>query len=94
MGSGVCVFLGVPPNGVAFPLMPFHLLMGRTLKGTNLGDYKTKDDLPKLVKEYLNGGIDVEKLITHRLPLERINEGFDLLRKGESIRTVLTIASE
>lgn len=94
VGYGVCVFVGVPANGVEFPLMPFNLLMGRTLKGTIFGDYKPKDHLPKLVDDYVNGKIFIDKFVTHQLPLEKINEGFELLRKGECIRTVITIASE
>ncbi|XP_037032947.1 alcohol dehydrogenase class-3 chain L-like [Bradysia coprophila] len=94
LGSGVCVFVGVPASGIEFPLIPFQLLLGRTLKGTIFGDYKPKDHLPKLVEEYLDGGIAIDKFITHRLPFEKINEGFDLLRKGECIRTVLQIATE
>jgi len=94
MGYGVCVFVGVPPNGVSFPLIPFDLLLGRTLKGTIFGNYEGKDDLPKLADEYLDGKLILDKFITHRLPLEKINEGFELLRNGKSIRTVLTIATE
>ncbi len=94
LGYGVCVFVGLPPSGDQFPLVPFNLLMGRTLKGSIFGDYKTKDHLPGLVDEFVCGAIQVDKFITHRLPLEKINEGFELLRKGKSIRTVLTIASE
>lgn len=94
MGYGVCVFVGVPPNGVTFPLMPFNLLMGRTLKGTIFGDYKSKDHLPSLVNQYISGKLNFDKVITHKLSLEQINEGFELLRQGKSIRTVLTIAKE
>lgn len=94
LGYGVCVFVGVPANGVEFSLIPHHLLMGRTLKGTILGDFKCKDHLPKLIDHYASGEITVDKLITHNLPLTSINEGFELLRKGESIRTVLKIATE
>jgi len=53
------------------------------------GDWKGADDVPKLVEEYLSGTILADQFITHTLPLERINEGFDLLRKGKSIRTVI-----
>lgn len=94
VGYGVCVFVGVPASGIEYPLVPFNLLMGRTLKGTIFGDYKAKDHLPKLVDEFVSGKISVEKFITHKLPLEKINEGFELLRKGECVRTVLTIATE
>lgn len=94
LGYGVSVFVGLPANGLEFPLIPFHLLLGRTLKGTIFGGYKPKDHLSKLVDEYASGKISVDKLITHTLPLERINDGFELLRKGECIRTVLIIGSE
>lgn len=94
IGYGVCVLIGTPPMDVKLPISPFSLQMGRTIKGTMIGDWKSKDDIPKLVDEYMDGKIEAEKFITHKLPFEKINEGFDLLREGKSIRTVLLHAHE
>lgn len=93
IGYGVCVIIGVLPHGVPLPIMPYNFQMGRTIKGTMFGDWKSQDDVPKLIDEYLSGKINIDKFITHTLPLEKINEGFELLRQGKSIRTVLTFPS-
>lgn len=58
--------------------------MGQILKGTVLGDYKSQDDLPKLVEEYMSGKLNFDNFITHTLPLEKINEGFELLLRTSS----------
>jgi S-(hydroxymethyl)glutathione dehydrogenase/alcohol dehydrogenase len=63
--------------------------MGRTLKGTILGGVKARTDIPKLVELYMKGDIKVDELITHYLPLEQINEGFALMKRGEAIRSVV-----
>lgn len=89
LGYGVCVLIGVVPKGTEMQLLPIDLQTGRTLKGTWFGCYKSVDSVPKLVEEYLSGKLNIEKLITHNMPLEKINEAFDLLLSGKSIRTVI-----
>ncbi|MBV6416027.1 MAG: S-(hydroxymethyl)glutathione dehydrogenase [Steroidobacteraceae bacterium] len=89
-GWGVCTALGVPPDGERLPILPFDLQLGRTLKGSFLGNVKTRSQLPGLLDLYADGELNLADLVTHRLPLERINEGFDLLREGRSVRTVVT----
>ena len=89
-GWGVCTTLGVPPDGEKLPILPFELQLGRTLKGSFLGNVKTRSQLPGLLDLYAEGQINLDDLVTHRLPVERINEGFDLLREGRSVRTVVT----
>ncbi|XP_027251610.2 alcohol dehydrogenase 1 isoform X2 [Cricetulus griseus] len=87
---GVSVIIGVPPNAQNLSVNPMLLLGGRTWKGAIFGGYKSKDAVPKLVADFMAKKFPLEPLITHVLPFEKINEGFDLLRAGKSIRTVLT----
>jgi len=69
---------------------PFQLVTGRVWKGTAFGGARGRSDVPKIVDWYMRGKIEIDPLITHTLPLERINEAFDLMHSGESIRTVVT----
>lgn len=89
-GWGVSVVVGVAPDGQELSAPPFNLLLGRTWKGSFLGNVKTRSQLPTLLDWYAEGRLNLDDLITHRLPLEQINEGFELLRRGESVRTVVT----
>ncbi|XP_069834468.1 alcohol dehydrogenase 1-like [Dendropsophus ebraccatus] len=90
-GCGKAVIVGVASSGATMTFDPLLLLTGRVLTGALYGGWKTKDDVPKLVSDYMNKKFDFDGLITHRLPLEKINEAFELLRRGESIRTVLSL---
>lgn len=87
---GVSVIVGVPPNAQSLSINPMSLLLGRTWKGAIFGGFKSKDSVPKLVADFMAKKFPLEPLITHVLPFEKINEAFDLLRAGKSIRTVLT----
>ncbi|XP_019517201.1 PREDICTED: alcohol dehydrogenase 1C [Hipposideros armiger] len=87
---GVSVVVGVPPNTQNLSMNPLLLLGGRTWKGAVFGGYKSKDSVPKLVADFMAKKFPLDMLITHVLPFEKINEGFDLLRSGKSIRTILT----
>ena len=69
---------------------PFQLVTGRTWKGTAFGGARGRRDVPKIVDWYMAGKINIDDLITHTMPLDRINEAFDLMHRGESIRTVVT----
>uniref|UniRef100_A0A8C2T2P4 Alcohol dehydrogenase 1-like n=1 Tax=Coturnix japonica TaxID=93934 RepID=A0A8C2T2P4_COTJA len=89
MNTGVCVLVGVTPAGSTAPIDPFLLLSGRTCKGSLIGGWKMRDSVPKLVASYLEKKFNSDLLITHTLPFAQINEGFELLRAGKSIRTVL-----
>ena len=71
------------------PTRPFQLVTGRVWKGTAFGGARGRTDVPKIVDWYMNGKIDIDSLITHKLPLARINEAFDLMHAGKSIRTVV-----
>ncbi|KAG9468384.1 hypothetical protein GDO78_022859 [Eleutherodactylus coqui] len=82
-GCGKTVIVGVAPSNATMTFDPMLMLTGRILCGSVLGGWKTKDDVPKLVEDYMNKKFELDGLITHKLPLEKINEGFELLRKGE-----------
>lgn len=87
---GVSVIVGVPPHSQNISMSPMLLLTGRTWKGAVFGGFKSKDSVPKLVADFMAKKFPLDPLITHVLPFEKINEGFDLLRSGKSIRTILT----
>jgi len=89
-GWGVSVIIGVAGSGQEISTRPFQLVTGRVWKGTAFGGARGRTDVPKIVDWYMDGKINIDDLITHTLPLDRINEGFDLMHKGESIRTVVT----
>ncbi|XP_048797202.1 alcohol dehydrogenase 1-like isoform X2 [Lagopus muta] len=89
VNTGLCVTIGELPAGSIVPIDPFLLLSGRTCKGTLLGGWKMRDSIPKLVASYLEKKFNSDLLITHTLPFAEINEGFELLRAGKSIRSVL-----
>ncbi len=89
-GWGVSVVIGVAPAGAEISTRPFQLVTGRVWKGSAFGGARGRTDVPKIVDWYMDGKIEIDPLITHILPFEQINEGFELLRRGESIRTVLT----
>jgi S-(hydroxymethyl)glutathione dehydrogenase / alcohol dehydrogenase len=89
-GWGVSVIIGVAPAGAEINTRPFQLVTGRVWKGTAFGGARGRTDVPKIVNWYMEKKINIDDLITHTLPLERINEGFDLMHAGKSIRTVVT----
>jgi S-(hydroxymethyl)glutathione dehydrogenase / alcohol dehydrogenase len=88
-GWGVSVIIGVAGAGQEISTRPFQLVTGRVWKGSAFGGARGRTDVPKIVDWYMDGKIEIDPLITHKLPLERINEGFDLMTRGESIRSVV-----
>jgi len=88
-GWGVSVIIGVAGAGQEISTRPFQLVTGRVWKGTAFGGARGRTDVPKIVDWYMDGRINVDDLITHHLPLERINDSFDLMHAGESIRAVV-----
>jgi S-(hydroxymethyl)glutathione dehydrogenase/alcohol dehydrogenase len=89
-GWGVSVIIGVAPAGAEIKTRPFQLVTGRVWKGSAFGGARGRSDVPKIVDWYMDGKIRIDELITHTLPHERINDAFDLMHSGESIRTVVT----
>jgi S-(hydroxymethyl)glutathione dehydrogenase/alcohol dehydrogenase len=88
-GWGVSVIIGVAGAGQLIQTRPFQLVTGRVWKGSAFGGARGRTDVPKIVDWYMDKKIDIDSLITHELPLERINEAFDLMHAGTSIRTVV-----
>jgi S-(hydroxymethyl)glutathione dehydrogenase/alcohol dehydrogenase len=88
-GWGQSIIIGVAPAGAEIATRPFQLVTGRVWKGTAFGGARGRTDVPKIVDWYMDGKIEIDPMITHLLPLERINEGFDLMHAGESIRAVV-----
>jgi S-(hydroxymethyl)glutathione dehydrogenase/alcohol dehydrogenase len=88
-GWGKSIVIGVAGAGQEISTRPFQLVTGRHWLGSAFGGARGRTDVPKIVDWYMEGKLKIDELITHTLPLERINEGFDLMEKGESIRSVV-----
>ncbi|WP_026869692.1 S-(hydroxymethyl)glutathione dehydrogenase/class III alcohol dehydrogenase [Inquilinus limosus] len=88
-GWGQSIVIGVAGAGQEISTRPFQLVTGRVWKGTAFGGARGRTDVPKIVDWYMEGKIEIDPMITHKLPLDRINEGFDLMHEGKSIRTVV-----
>ncbi|MEG4105525.1 S-(hydroxymethyl)glutathione dehydrogenase/class III alcohol dehydrogenase [Microcoleus sp. S13_C5] len=89
-GWGVSIIVGVAGAGEEISTRPFQLVTGRVWKGTAFGGAKGRTDVPKIVDWYMDGKIDIDSLVSRVMPIDKINEAFDLMHKGEVIRTVLT----
>ncbi|XP_014088683.2 alcohol dehydrogenase class-3 [Bactrocera oleae] len=90
-GWGTSVIIGVAAAGQEISTRPFQLVVGRTWKGTAFGGWKSVSDVPKLVQEYLSKELLVDEFITHTMDLEAINEAFDLMHAGKSIRAIVKL---
>lgn len=88
-GWGESVIIGVAGAGQEIKTRPFQLVTGRVWRGSAFGGVRGRTELPGMVEQAMKGEIDLSKFITHTMPLERINEAFDLMHAGESIRTVI-----
>jgi S-(hydroxymethyl)glutathione dehydrogenase/alcohol dehydrogenase len=88
-GWGESIIIGVAGAGQEISTRPFQLVTGRVWKGSAFGGARGRTDVPKIVDWYMDGKIDIDSLITHKLPLARINEAFELMHEGKSIRTVV-----
>lgn len=88
-GWGESTIIGVAGAGQEISTRPFQLVTGRVWRGSAFGGAKGRTDVPKIVDWYMDGKINIDDLITHKLALEDINEGFELMHRGESIRAVV-----
>lgn len=88
-GWGESIIIGVAPAGAEIATRPFQLVTGRVWRGTAFGGAKGRTDVPKIVDWYMDDKINIDDLITHTLPLDEINTGFDLMHAGTSIRAVV-----
>jgi S-(hydroxymethyl)glutathione dehydrogenase/alcohol dehydrogenase len=89
-GWGVSVIIGVAGAGEEISTRPFQLVTGRVWKGSAFGGARGRTDVPKIVDWYMEGKINIDDLVTHVMPIDKINDAFDLMYKGESIRSVIT----
>ena len=88
-GWGQSIIIGVAGAGQEISTRPFQLVTGRVWKGTAFGGARGRTDVPKIVDWYMEGKIEIDPMITHILPLEKINDAFDLMHEGKSIRSVV-----
>jgi S-(hydroxymethyl)glutathione dehydrogenase/alcohol dehydrogenase len=88
-GWGESIIIGVAPAGAEISTRPFQLVTGRSWRGTAFGGARGRTDVPKIVDWYMEGKIEIDPMITHTMPLDDINKGFDLMHSGESIRSVV-----
>ncbi len=88
-GWGESVIIGVAGAGKEIATRPFQLVTGRVWRGSAFGGARGRTDVPKIVDWYMDGKIDIDSLITHKMPLEDINKAFDLMHEGKSIRSVV-----
>ena len=89
-GWGQSIIIGVAPAGAEISTRPFQLVTGRVWKGTAFGGARGRTDVPKIVEWYMQGKIEIDPMITHVMPLAEINNAFELMKRGESIRGVVT----
>jgi S-(hydroxymethyl)glutathione dehydrogenase/alcohol dehydrogenase len=88
-GWGESIIIGVAGAGQEISTRPFQLVTGRVWRGTAFGGARGRTDVPKIVDWYMNGRIEIDPMITHTMTLERINDAFDLMHAGTSIRSVV-----
>ncbi len=88
-GWGESIIIGVAGSGQEISTRPFQLVTGRSWRGTAFGGARGRTDVPKIVEWYMDGRVSIDPMITHTLPLEDINKGFDLMHEGKSIRSVV-----
>lgn len=88
-GWGESIIIGVAGAGEEISTRPFQLVTGRTWRGSAFGGARGRTDVPKIVDMYMEGRINIDDLITHTMPLEKINDAFDLMHDGKSIRSVV-----
>ena len=89
MGWGLATMCGVAGKGETLDVVPRLLITGRRVCGSSFGGLKGREDVPMLVRRYLEGDIDVDDFVSHRISLDEVNRGFELMEAQDGIRTVI-----
>jgi S-(hydroxymethyl)glutathione dehydrogenase/alcohol dehydrogenase len=92
MGWGLATVCGVAGKGETLDVIPRYLITGRRVAGSSFGGVKGRDQVPQLVQRYLDGDIDVDPFISHRITLDEVNHGFELMEHQDGIRSVITFS--
>ena len=92
MGWGLCTVAGVAGKGETLDITPRFLITGRRVAGSSFGGIKGRDEVPQLIDRWLAGEIDVEPFLSHRLTLDEVNKGFELMEAQDGIRSVISFA--
>ena len=92
MGWGLCTIAGVAGKGETLDIIPRYLITGRRVCGSSFGGVKGRDQVPELVQLYLDGKLDVDPFISHRISLDEVNHGFELMERQDGIRSVITFS--
>jgi S-(hydroxymethyl)glutathione dehydrogenase / alcohol dehydrogenase len=90
MGWGLCTVAGVAGKGETLDIVPRFLITGRRVAGSSFGGVKGRDGVPRLVERWLAGDIDADSFVSHRLTLDEVNRGFELMERQDGIRSVIT----
>jgi S-(hydroxymethyl)glutathione dehydrogenase / alcohol dehydrogenase len=91
MGWGLCTVAGVAGKGELLEVVPRYLIQGRRIAGSSFGGLKGRDDVPALIDRWLAGELDVEPFISHRITLDEVNRGFELMEAQDGIRSVIAL---
>ena len=92
MGWGLCTVAGVAGKGETLDIIPRLLITGRRVAGSSFGGVKGRDQVPELVQLYLDGQLDLEPFISHKISLDEVNHGFELMEAQDGIRSVIAFA--
>jgi S-(hydroxymethyl)glutathione dehydrogenase / alcohol dehydrogenase len=91
MGWGLCTVCGVAGRGDTLDIVPRLLITGRRVCGSSFGGLKGREDIPELIDRYMRGEIDVDPFISHRIGLDEVNRGFELMAAQDGIRSVIEL---
>jgi S-(hydroxymethyl)glutathione dehydrogenase / alcohol dehydrogenase len=89
MGWGLCTIAGVAGKGETLDIVPRYLITGRRVAGSSFGGVKGREQVPQLVQRYLDGDIEIDPFLSHRLSLDEVNRGFELMHAQDGIRGVI-----
>ena len=92
MGWGLCTIAGVAGKGETLDIIPRYLMQGRRVQGASFGGVRGRDQVPELIELYMDGALDVDPFVSHKLTLDEVNKGFELMHNQDGIRSVITFS--